>query len=229
MSETEDFLDRGGMITLTAEQNRVRLRINPAALQCRQSGRQLQAAPRRRDRSLIMAVFLRDTPIKRKLMLVILLTSSFALFLMGSAVITYELVTFRRSLAVNMGVLAQIVGSNSTAALAFQDPKSAQEILGALSAEHQITAAAIYDQNGNVFARFPDTAPRTSFPARPGPAGYTFEQSHLHMFQPIVQEGTRLGTIYIKADLGEMYPPFSRLRRAASARHGVLLPRRDRA
>jgi hypothetical protein len=33
VSETEDFLNRGGMITLTTEQNRVRLRINPAALQ----------------------------------------------------------------------------------------------------------------------------------------------------------------------------------------------------
>ena len=32
VSETEDFLNRGGMITLTAEQNRVRLRINTAAL-----------------------------------------------------------------------------------------------------------------------------------------------------------------------------------------------------
>jgi hypothetical protein len=33
VSETEDFLNRGGMITLTTEQNRVRLRIKPAALQ----------------------------------------------------------------------------------------------------------------------------------------------------------------------------------------------------
>jgi hypothetical protein len=33
VSETEDFLNRGGMITLTAQQNRIRLRINPAALQ----------------------------------------------------------------------------------------------------------------------------------------------------------------------------------------------------
>ena len=32
VSETEDFLNRGGMITLTTEQNRVRLRINPDAL-----------------------------------------------------------------------------------------------------------------------------------------------------------------------------------------------------
>src|SRR5450631_3481492 len=155
-----------------------------------------------------MAVFLRDTPIKRKLMLVILLTSSFALLLMGSAVITYELVTFRRSLAVNMGVLAQIVASNSTAALAFQDPRSAQEILGALSAERQITAAAIYDQNGNMFARFPTSVPPANFPSRPGAKGYAFERAHLLMYQPIAQEGTRLGTIYIKADLGEMYQRF---------------------
>ena len=112
-----------------------------------------------------MAVFLRDTPIQRKLMLVIMVTSSFALLLMGSAVITYEFVTFRRTLAVNMGVLAQLVASNSTAALAFQDPKSAQEVLCALSAERQITAAAIYDQKGNLFARFPKVTSH-DFPAR---------------------------------------------------------------
>ena len=32
VGETDGFLDRGGMIALTADQNRVRLRINPAAL-----------------------------------------------------------------------------------------------------------------------------------------------------------------------------------------------------
>ena len=152
-----------------------------------------------------MAVFLRDTPIKRKLMLVILLTSSFALFLMGSALITYEIVTFRRSLAVNMGVLAQIVGSNSTAALAFRDQKSAHEILGALSAEQQINAAAIYDNDGRIFARFPPETPLDDIPTRPGSVGHAFEQAHLVMFQPITQEDTRLGTIYLRADLSEMY------------------------
>ena len=32
VGETDSFLDRGGMIALAAEQNRVRLRINPAGL-----------------------------------------------------------------------------------------------------------------------------------------------------------------------------------------------------
>jgi len=156
-----------------------------------------------------MARSLRDLPIKSKLMLVILLTSSFALFLMGTALIIYERVTFRRALAVNIGVLAQIVGSNSTAALAFDDPKNAREILAALAAEDQITAAAIYDQKRQIFASFPDTLPLAQFPQQPGPDGHKFDQAHLVMFQPILQNGTRLGTIYLQADLGQLYSRFS--------------------
>ncbi len=142
-------------------------------------------------------------------MLVMLLTSSVALLLMGSALITYELVTFRRALAVNIGVLAQIIGSNSTAAVAFDDRKSAREILAALSAEHQITAAAVYDESNRVFASFPETLSPSDFPARPQADGYKFERSQLSMFRPIVQDGTRLGTIYLQADLGAMYSRFT--------------------
>jgi signal transduction histidine kinase/ActR/RegA family two-component response regulator len=152
-----------------------------------------------------MTSFLYDTPIKRKLMLVILLASGFAMFLMGSALITYELITFRRSLAVNIGVLAEIIGSNSTASLAFQDSKSANEILSALSAEHQVTEAAIYDDKGQLFARFPTNAPLSDFPKTPDADGHRFEGAHLDLFRPIVQEGSRLGTIYLQADLGAMY------------------------
>ena len=140
-----------------------------------------------------MARSLRDLPIKSKLMLVILLTSSFALFLMGTALIIYERVTFRRALAVNIGVLAQIVGSNSTAALAFDDPKNAREILAALAAEHQITAAAIYDQRRRIFASFPDTLPLAEFPQQPGPDGHKFDQAHLVMFQPISTDARERG------------------------------------
>jgi len=155
-----------------------------------------------------MAVFLRDTPIKRKLMLVILLTNGFVLLLMGSALITFELVTFRRSLATNMGVLADITGANSTGAIAFQDPRSAQGILAALSAEEQITKAAIYDREGRIFARFPTSLGFENFPEHPRADGYRFDRAHLALFQPVLQDGGRIGTIYLQADLGEMYSRF---------------------
>jgi PAS domain S-box-containing protein len=152
-----------------------------------------------------MPFSLRNVPIKRKLMLVILLTSGFAILVMGSALIGYELGTFRRSLTGNIEVLAQIIGSNSTGALAFDDRENANEILRALAAENQITAAAIYDRNGQLFARFPEAIPATQLPSSPGPDGHRFERSHLVMVQPIFQEGGRLGTIYLQADLDQMY------------------------
>ena len=152
-----------------------------------------------------MSVFLRDTPIKRKLTLVILLASGFALLLMGAALITYEVITFRRSLAVNVGVLSEIIGSNSTASLAFRDAKSANEILSALSAEHQVTAAAIYDRREQIFAHFPANAAVTYFPEKPGADGYRFHPSYLEMFQPIALDRARIGTIYLQADLKAMY------------------------
>ena len=152
-----------------------------------------------------MAFSLRNIPIKRKLMLVILLTSGFAILLMGTALIFYEVGTFRRALTGNIEVLAQIIGSNSTAALAFDDHENANEILRALAAENQITAAAIYDRNGRLFASFPVEISATEFPPTPGPDGHRFERSHLVMVQPIFQEGARLGTIYLQADLSQMY------------------------
>jgi signal transduction histidine kinase len=152
-----------------------------------------------------MTLSLRDMPIKRKLTLVIVLTTSFALLLMGSGIIAYELITFRRSLAANMDVLARIIGSNSTAALAFEDRENAQEILSALSAEKQVSAVAIYDRQGRLFAKFPDLLASLKYPREPKQDGYTFEKGHLMMFQPIMQDGNRLGTIFLRADLDAMY------------------------
>ena len=152
-----------------------------------------------------MAFSLRNVPIKRKLMLVILLTSGFAILLMGTALITYELVTFRSALTNNIEVLAQIIGANSTATLAFDDRENAKEILRALAAENQITAAAIYDRNGRLFASFPESIAPTQLPPVPGPDGHRFNRFQLVMVQPIFQEGARLGTIYLQADLGQMY------------------------
>ena len=123
--------------------------------------RQRATVPRTGNGVLITAGFLRDTPIKRKLMLVIMLTTGFALLLTASALTTYETATFRRSLAADMGALARIIGSNSMSVLASQDRKTAQQILAALSAERRVTEAAIYDREGNNFARFPTNLPVT--------------------------------------------------------------------
>src|SRR5712664_2340551 len=76
--------------------------------------------------------------------------------------------------------------------------------MGALAAENQIAAAGIYDRNDRLFASFPKAISAAQLPPAPGPDGHRFDRSHLVTVKPILQNGTRLGTIYLQADLGQM-------------------------
>ncbi len=151
----------------------------------------------------------RDMPIRRKLMAIILLTSGVVSLLTYAAFFAYEFLTFRQSMVQQLSTLGEIVAANSTAALAFDNQDDAREILAALKAEQHIVAASLYDKNGNLFSRYPESNPAGAFPAAPEEDGYRFVQSHLTAFQPVVQgDNKRLGTLYLKSDMGAMYERF---------------------
>jgi signal transduction histidine kinase len=148
---------------------------------------------------------LKNKPIKQKLMAVILLTSGAVLLLTCAAFFIHEFLTFRQSTTRNLSVLAKVIAANSTAALAFANQDDAQEVLAALKAEKDIVAASLYDRDGKLFSRYPAELPPEAFPAVPQSDGYRFESSSLMAFQPVHQGGKRLGTLYLKSDMGAIY------------------------
>lgn len=95
-----------------------------------------------------------DRSIKSKLMWLTVLTSTIVLVLSGVASITYHLVKVRQNLTYNLSTLAAVIGTNSTAALTFNDPKAGEETLAALAAYPHVIAAAIYNKDGRVFSTF---------------------------------------------------------------------------
>src|SRR3989454_7970124 len=151
---------------------------------------------------------LNNTPIRRKLMTIILLTSGAVLLLTCAAFFAYEFLTFRQSTVRQLSTLGEIIAANSTAALAFDNQDDANEILTALKAEKHIVAAGLYDKNRKLFSKYPETMSAGAFPTAPEKDGYRFERSHLATFQPVVQGGKRLGTLYLKSDMGAMYERF---------------------
>lgn len=153
-------------------------------------------------------MLLKDTPIQHKLMRVILLTSGVVLLLTCTAYFAYEFFTFRRALVRELSVLGEIIATNSTAALAFDSRDDANEILLALKAEPHIVGASLYDKEGNLFSHYPATLPVDHFPKTSGDQGYRFEESYVVGFQPVVQGSSRLGTLFIKSDMGAMYERF---------------------
>ena len=144
----------------------------------------------------------KDTPIRHKLMMIILLTTMAAVLLVFSVFFVHEFLTFRRATFQQLSTVGEVIAANSTAALAFDNQDDAKEILSALKAESHITAAALYDKTGKLFATYPAGVPDAWFPAVPENAGYHFQHLSLIGFQPVVQGGSRLGTLYLQLDTG---------------------------
>lgn len=150
----------------------------------------------------------KNTPIKRKLILVNLLTSGAVLLVTCLAFFGYELYTFRQSTVTKLKSLAEITVANSTAALAFNDPEAATEILAALHSEQNIVAAVLFDSLGQTFARYPLGLSEEEFPPNPPHAGYGYAGGYLEGIQPAAQGNKFLGTLYLKSNLKALQERF---------------------
>ncbi len=146
--------------------------------------------------------------IQRTLLRAMLLTSFAVLFLTCGAFVVYELVTFRREMVRHMSTRSKMMAANCTGSLAFQNIADGTEVLATLSADHDVTMAAIYDKEGRLFAKFPPDLSDGAFPASPKDSEPYFADSHLRIFTPIVQNGKRLGTFYLNFDLRAMRERF---------------------
>src|SRR5437016_5489483 len=98
--------------------------------------------------------FLQRAPIKRKLTLIVMLTSAVGLLLASAMFIAYEWLAFRKTLAQEQTTLGKVVGANTAAALLFNDTKQAEQVLSALAAEPRVIAAGIYTPSREAFASF---------------------------------------------------------------------------
>jgi signal transduction histidine kinase len=166
-----------------------------------------------------------DLPIQRKLMRMLLVTCTVVMLLMCGSFFAYEYYTFRQTTVRQTEAIGGVLAANSTAALAFQNPEDATEILAALKAERHITSAAIYDGAGKLFARFPADSALATIPAAPGPDDYRFGDVGLETFQPIQQRDRRLGTLYLRFDTSAVLRQFlaGSLQIAVAVMVGVLL------
>jgi signal transduction histidine kinase len=135
-------------------------------------------------------------------------TSIAVLVLTCAVFVTYEYVTFRKTVVRGLIVRGEIIAANSTAALAFQDEADAKEILSALGKDPHMVAACLYDKDGRVFATYPANASTGLFPTAPEQQGYRFGDAEVVVFQPVVHDERRLGTVYLKSDLSAMTEGF---------------------
>jgi methyl-accepting chemotaxis protein len=145
---------------------------------------------------------LRDWSIGRKLMVMMMATSTAVLLLVCAVLLGYDVVTARQATADHLSTLVQIISDNSKAALSFGDHAAAGEVLATLKAEPHITAACIYDKQGKVFASYRPRGGATELPLRN--RGSYYEGDQLVQYLPMSLGADELGTVCIQSDMAEV-------------------------
>lgn len=129
--------------------------------------------------------------------------SAAALLLVATGFLTYEFFTRRQSLTQELSTLAEIVGAQSTAALAYDDQAVAREVLHSLRAKEHIVSAGLY-KDGRLFAEYHSSQQaEVALPATPA-TGVIFHDNHLALGQDIWLKDEMIGTVYLESDLSEI-------------------------
>jgi two-component system, sensor histidine kinase len=141
--------------------------------------------------------------IRRKLTLTIAITSALALALSAAALVIYDLSTYRQALTRDVEALADLVGNNSTASLAFGDSAAARETLQSLAVRPDVEAAALYTASGERLAAYT----RTGRPAPTSldvPDGVVAGGREFAVVRSVALTGQSVGRVFVRSNLHQL-------------------------
>jgi PAS domain S-box-containing protein len=149
----------------------------------------------------------RDLSVKRKFFITMIFMRVVLTLLIVGVLIFTDFVLFRRTMVQELSTLAEVIGINSTAALSFNDQKSAQETLSAVKADPSIILAHIYTRDLTLFASYLPKGKKedSSESTHPIKEGHIFRHNHLDLYKKIVLDGQLIGMIHIQSDLQKLY------------------------
>jgi signal transduction histidine kinase len=137
--------------------------------------------------------------LQRKLLGVMLVTTFVSVVVALGAMIAYDLLESHRGWVNDIRAQAELVGSTTAPALAFDDATVARENLALLRQQPKIRAAAIYAARGTLFATYRPDPAQAPVPALPEADGAFVADGHLHAFRRIVDHGQVVGTVYLRS------------------------------
>jgi signal transduction histidine kinase len=167
--------------------------------------------------------WLTNQSLKQKIIAISMATSAIILCLAAPTIIVSEYMRERQQIIQSVSVLSSIVGLNASAALAFDDPDSASEVLSALAEQPTIMAATIYLNNGARFSSFISEIPeyRTLLSNEPFEYqavekyktaetkefsnSFEFATAYLDFSSSIKFGGNQLGTLNVRVDLAPLH------------------------
>jgi len=146
---------------------------------------------------------LRNLTIREKLRVILMTVSTVAVVLACLAFIAFSMILWRQSVVRDLDSLAHVIANNCQAALAFDIPQDAEEVLSGLRGKQSVIAAAIYRADGSLFSVYPPGREGAVPPAPARNTGHEFGPRSLHLYRMIVLNEEPIGVLYLENDLGE--------------------------
>src|SRR4051812_14143305 len=101
---------------------------------------------------------------------------------------------------------AELLGFNSSAALAVKDRTAAEQLLSALKFHSSIDSAMLFDAAGERLAEFHYESDEPHLTHAPDLLGCSYDkQGRLQFVHPVVEQGERVGTLYLRSNMSDLH------------------------
>jgi len=142
----------------------------------------------------------KDFSLRVKVTLVTTLVAGMALALDCAAILASTWWSFRETSVHDLTSRADVVGSNCTAAITFNDHVAAAETLKGLAADDYVLAACVYGQDGLPFADYYRGGATVAVPPTAGEPRHGFDGGQLIVLRPIVLDREVIGSVWLAWD-----------------------------
>ena len=152
--------------------------------------------------------FFTNINIGKKLIILTISITVTALLIAGIFQSTMMISRSKSNLTKMTTITADVIGSQSAAALEFMDVDAAKENLQALKSNAIIKQVCLYDENSKIFTEYrSDTLSSSIYVQCPNQIeqGSYFTENRLNVTRAISENNQIIGSIYVAADLGEHY------------------------
>jgi signal transduction histidine kinase len=147
---------------------------------------------------------LRAASIRAKLFAIVMITTASALVITAISMTAYELKSYREATVRELVTVANVVGANSTAALEFNVPSTAEEILSGAGTLPEVLSACLYDKKDQLFAAYVRRGQQLTCPARAEGASVSVQPAGFVIQQAVTLHGERVGTLRLFSHVGEL-------------------------
>jgi PAS domain S-box-containing protein len=144
---------------------------------------------------------LRELPIRRKIMLMVMLISGAVLLSAFAALFCFQAYTLRQQSAHELAAVGEVAAHNCASAVMFKDEDAAAQILAGLKTMPQIVSARLELTEGQRLAFFGAARDEIEMKSAQSQTGFQIAGNRILCAQPVLLNGKREGTLYLLADL----------------------------